>query len=135
MPRFSARSRAKLDTCHPDLQKVFEAVIKNFDCTILTGHRSQEEQDEKFTQGLSKVKWPDSKHNSVPSRAVDVAPSPIDWEDRERFTYFAGYVLATAHSMGIDLRWGGDWNQNVGTHRDGLKDNRFDDLPHFELCD
>ena len=29
---------------------------------------------------------------------------------------------------GIPLRWGGDWD--VDTE---LKDNDFDDLPHFEL--
>jgi hypothetical protein len=30
--------------------------------------------------------------------------------------------------MGIELRWGGDWDQDFE-----VKDNRFDDFPHFEL--
>ena len=30
--------------------------------------------------------------------------------------------------MDINLRWGGDWDQDTE-----VKDNRFDDLGHFEL--
>ena len=52
----------------------------------------------------------------------------IDWEDRERFHLFAGYVLGVARGMGITLRWGGDWNMNFE-----VDDNKFDDFPHFEL--
>jgi hypothetical protein len=33
-----------------------------------------------------------------------------------------------ASSMGIKIRWGGDWNGDWK-----VKDNHFDDLPHFEL--
>ena len=43
-------------------------------------------------------------------------------------TLFAGFVMGIATGMGIDIRWGGDWNQN-----DQVKDNKFDDLPHFEV--
>ena len=68
------------------------------------------------------------RHNAKPSRAVDVAPYPIDWNDRERFHLFAGFVLGIAYSMDISLRWGGDWNQNFE-----VDDNQFDDFPHFEL--
>ncbi len=58
----------------------------------------------------------------------DVTPYPIVWDDRERQTLFAGYVLATAKAMGIDLRWGGDWNRDTE-----VRDNSFDDLVHFEI--
>ena len=44
--------------------------------------------------------------------------------------YFAGMVMGIAKAKGIGLRWGGDWNQNTE-----LKDNGFDDLPHFEIRD
>lgn len=79
MAKFSSTSQEKLLTCHPDLQKVFKEVIKTFDCTILVGHRDQQAQDKAFAEGKSKKSWPDSKHNTTPSRAVDVAPFPIDW--------------------------------------------------------
>ena len=130
MPKFSKRSKAALSTCHPDLKNVFSEVIKHFDCAILEGHRTEKDQNKKYRMGLSKLKYPHGKHNSVPSMAVDVAPYPIDWKDRERFHLFAGFVLGVASLMGIKLRWGGDWDRDTR-----VGDNTFDDLPHFELAD
>ena len=128
MFKFGKRSRERLATCHPDLQKIFNEVIKKIDCSVLEGHRDERTQNKYFSEGKTKVKYPMGRHNTNPSRAVDVTPYPIDWNDRERQTLFAGYVLGIAESMGIKLRWGGDWNQNFK-----VKDNRFDDFPHFEL--
>lgn len=128
MAYYSERSKDKLITADPRLQVVFAEVIKYFDCSILEGHRDRESQNEKFRQGLSKLKWPDSNHNSLPSKAVDAVPYPIDWNDRERFHFFAGFVKGIAASLGIAIRWGGDWNSDTE-----VKDNNFDDLPHFEL--
>ena len=128
MPRFGTKSRGRLSSCHPDLQKVFNQVIKEIDCSILCGQRGEKEQNKAFDEGRSKVRFPDGRHNANPSNAVDVAPYPIDWEDRERFHLFAGYVLGIADSMGIRLRWGGDWDRDWT-----VKDNKFDDLPHFEI--
>ena len=78
--------------------------------------------------GKSQLGWPNSNHNTSPSRAVDVVPYPVDWSDRDRFHLFAGYVLATAQSLGYTLRWGGDWDSDTQT-----SDNQFDDFPHFEV--
>ena len=33
-------------------------------------------------------------------------------------------------SMGVNLRWGGDWDQDFE-----VQDNKFDDFPHFEIRD
>tara|TARA_R100000995_G_scaffold66492_1_gene35256 strand:+ start:1969 stop:2358 length:390 start_codon:yes stop_codon:yes gene_type:complete len=128
MAKFGKKSKMVLSTCEDDLQKVFNEVIKHVDCSVIEGHRSEKRQNELFKKGFTKVKYPNGRHNSYPSRAVDVVPYPIDWEDRERFHLFAGFVLATARSMGITLRWGGDWNMNFQ-----VDDNKFDDFPHFEL--
>ena len=130
MPHFSTESLDELGTCDDRLQSIFNEVIKQFDCSILDGHRGEEEQNEKYRNGLSKLQYPNSKHNSEPSLAVDAAPYPIDWHDRERFCYFAGYVKGIARLMGIELRWGGDWDRDTE-----VKDNNFDDLPHFELVE
>ena len=130
MPSFSYKSLAKLATCDPLLQRVFREAIQNFDCTILEGHRDQARQNQMVAEGKSQVRWPDGKHNTVPSCAVDVTPYPIQWEDRERQTLFAGYVLATAKAMGISLRWGGDWDRDTE-----VRDNTFDDLVHFEIVE
>ena len=128
MPKFGKSSKRRLATCHEDLQEIFNEVIKYFDCSVLCGHRGEEDQNKAVESGNSKVGWPNGRHNANPSNAVDVAPYPIDWKDSERMTYFAGMVMGIAKARGIGLRWGGDWNQNTD-----LKDNGFDDLPQFEL--
>ena len=128
MARFGSKSKKNLATCDERLQKIFNEVIKHVDCSVLEGHRSKERQNKLYEEGKTKVKYPMGRHNSNPSRAVDVTPYPIDWEDRERQTLFAGFVLGIARSMGIKLRWGGDWDQDFE-----VKDNRFDDFPHFEI--
>jgi len=130
MFRFGSRSKKHLVTLDERLQKVLNEVIKYVDCSIIEGHRSAKRQDKLFEEGRTKVKYPNGRHNANPSRAVDVVPYPINWDDRERFHLFAGFVIGIAQSMGIKLRWGGDWNMNFE-----VDDNNFDDFPHFELVD
>lgn len=128
MPKFGSRSRKNLATCHEDLQDLFNEVIKHVDCSVICGHRNKQEQNEAFEKKRTKVKYPNGRHNAKPSMAADVVPYPIDWDDRERFHLFAGFVLGIAQSMEINIRWGGDWNKNFE-----VDDNNFDDLPHFEI--
>ncbi len=133
MPRFSRGSSARLSTCHPDLQFLFNRVIEVYDCSILAGHRGQEEQERLFREGKTKVHWPDGKHNVEPSLAVDAVPYPLKWdlgdpEVLKQWYYFGGLVLGMAKAYNIPLLWGGDWD------RDGeFTDQKFHDLPHFEL--
>ena len=122
VPKFSQRSKERLSTCHKDLQDIMEEVIKVRDITILCGHRSEEAQNKAFEEKKSKLRYPNSKHNSFPSRAVDIAPYPIDWNDKEAFHELAGIVKGIAHSKGIKIKWGGDFNS-------------FFDGPHIELDD
>ncbi len=130
MPHFSDKSISNLATCDQRLQRLFQRVVQDFDCTVLEGHRDKERQNRMVEERKSQVRWPDSKHNIVPSLAVDVTPYPIVWDDRERQMLFAGFVLATAKAMGIALRWGGDWDDDTE-----VRDNRFDDLVHFEIVE
>ena len=128
MPKFGDESRKHLDTCDGDLIFLFESVVKYFDCSVLEGHRGRKLQNKYFKEGKSKLKFPEGNHNKKPSQAVDVVPYPVDFSDRERMTYFAGFVKGMAAVLGIPIRWGGDWNSDTE-----VKDNNFDDLPHFEL--
>lgn len=130
MPRYSKRSKERLATSVVLLQKLFNEVIKHVDCSILEGHRGKERQNKLYDKGLTKVRYPDGRHNASPSKAVDVTPYPVDWDDRERQTLFAGFVLGIARGMGIKLRWGGDWDMDFK-----VMDNRFDDFSHFEIRD
>lgn len=130
MAEFSDRSRSLLDTCDPRLQAICEDVIAHFDFTVLEGYRSDEHQDELFRQGKSKLKAGQSKHNRSPSLAVDIAPYPIDWQDTRRFYILSGMMFHAAFERGVKLRWGGDWDGDWD-----LKDQSFNDLPHFEIVD
>jgi len=154
MPKYGNISTERLATCNEKLQKVFNRVILYHDCSILCGFRGEEEQNEAYNNKMSKVQFPNSKHNSSPSKAVDAVPYPIIWpetlkmlnrfkegrgtiaqvmmaiKDLNRFYCFAGYVLGMAQEMGIPLRWGGDWDGDMD-----FKDQTFDDLPHFEIRD
>jgi len=130
MYNFSDISLDRLKTCDNKLQVLFHHVIKYYDCSIICGHRSEEDQMKAYRSGNTKLVYPQSKHNLLPSRAVDVAPYPIDWNDISRFYHFGGYVLAVADYLKIPIRWGGDWDSD-----NNFKDQRFNDLVHFELKD
>ncbi len=128
MPSFGVRSLAHLSTCDPLLQQIAHEAMQDFDFAVICGHRDKEGQDKAVAEGKSKTPWPTSKHNAIPSQAMDLVPYPVDWKDRDSFTIMARVVLSAAEKLGIELRWGGDFN------RDGdMTTNDAWDLPHFEL--
>jgi peptidoglycan LD-endopeptidase CwlK len=134
MPNFGPESTKQLSTCHDDLQLIMNEVIKYIDFFVLEGHRGQSAQEAAFAAGTTHLHWPNGKHNKFPSLAVDIAPYPLDWEDTQRFVYFAGYVMGIAEKLREEgkishsLRWGGDWNRDTQ-----VKDESFRDLGHFEI--
>lgn len=133
MPKFGETSTARLETCHPELQRLFKEVVKTFDCAVLCGYRGAAEQEKAFREGRSKAKFGQSRHNTMIdgkpcSMAVDVAPWPLDWQDVRPFYAFAFYVKAKAECMGIKIRLGCDWDGDYN-----VKNNHFNDLVHFEL--
>ena len=128
MPKFSKTSNERLSTCDYQLQRLFCEVIKHVDCIIIEGYRNEQDQHKYFLAGTSKKDWPNGEHNSLPSRAVDVMPWPLDWKDEKRIHYFIGFVMATAIQMGIKVRSGHDWDCDFD-----LEDQSFVDSPHWEL--
>lgn len=149
MPTFGARSQRELATLDPRLATVLRAVIRFADFTILKGRRGRAEQNEAVATGASQLEWPKSSHNcAIPddgiprsewredpqglSRAVDIAPWPIDWKDERQFAYIAGRIIQEGIGQGVRIRFGGDWDEDgQGNWRD--PDNSFNDMPHFEL--
>ena len=124
MPRFGRRSKERLKGVDERLVNVANELVKIMDCTVLEGLRTKERQSKLIAEGKSKTKY--SKH--IEGKAIDIAPYPIDWEDRERFHYMGGMARGIGHALGVTIRWGGDWDS------DGeVKDNNFDDLVHIEL--
>lgn len=106
--RIGSLSRGHLDQCHPDLVELVEATIRvvptAFDFSVICGHRGEEAQERAFRAGRSKKRWGQSAHNVSPSRALDFAPYPIDWTDRDRFLLVRGHFYLIASQLGIRLK-------------------------------
>lgn len=131
MPEFSNTSEEKLQTCNGRLQRVARRAALFTDFMVVCGKRTWGEQAELYEKGLSKLPPGKSKHNKEPySDAMDLAPYPIDWKDTKRFYFLAGVVMHAAFTIGVTLRWGGDWDGDQD-----LNDQSFMDLGHFELLD
>lgn len=122
MPTFSTVSAQRLLTCDHRLQRLFGELIKQIDFSVIDGHRDKAAQDAAFATGHSRCVWPASAHNALPSRAVDVMPCPIDWDDIQRLKEFAVVVKEQAARLGISVIWGGDYHS-------------FKDWDHWELAE
>ena len=135
MPKFGKLSLDRLATCDERIQKVMNEAIKHYDFTVLYGYRTPAEQFELFKQGrtLTNGVWKVtgktvtnldgktkmSNHNSNPSKAIDIAPFPIDWNNIQRFLDMAKVVKEAAKTVGVEITYGGDW--------------KMKDYPHFEV--
>jgi len=128
MPSFGAESKRHLATLDPKLQRLMNEAIKHVDFSITCGFRNQADQDKAFAEGYSKVRWPDGMHNKNPSKAVDIAPYPLDWNDAEAFTLLAGIIKGISYMLNIPVRLGIDWDGDLN-----IKEHGFKDRPHLEL--
>jgi peptidoglycan L-alanyl-D-glutamate endopeptidase CwlK len=152
MATYGVKSQALLNTTVLDLQVLFQEVVKEFDNTIIYGNRSQADQFLLWqigrtlingvwvvTDSSKVVTYKDgwnkmSMHNFSPSQAVDAVPYPVNWKDKDRILYFAGYVMGIATRLFEEgkithkIRWGGDWDGDFQT-----MDETFSDLCHFEI--
>ena len=130
MYKFSKRSITNLATCHPILQVLAQEAIKTFDFTVIEGHRNKQKQMEAYASGASGLKWPRSKHNSLPSLAFDVLPYPFPgwsgdasdaaFEAMADALFEAWEKLPQSLTEGYTLSWGGHWSRLV-------------DKPHFQI--
>ena len=128
--RFGTRSREQLNTCSDLLQACSEHVLRIKDHSVLKGFRSEQEQNKAFSEGHSKLRWPNGKHNRLPSTAMDIQTYPRphgEQELREEQFYLLGLYRGVAAALGGDLRTGADWD-----HDGEVSDNGWDDLFHVE---
>lgn len=128
MPTFGQRSLENLSEAHPDLQRAMHEAIKEYDFTVICGHRGKADQEKAYKEGNSNAKWLQSPHNYKPALAVDIAPYPIDWKNIKRFDELGNIVMACAERLGVKLRWG----KHFKSKRTGKS---LADYPHFELDD
>jgi peptidoglycan L-alanyl-D-glutamate endopeptidase CwlK len=116
----------------PRLQRVVTRVRDEVaDISLICGFRDQHEQNSLFDAGMSKLRWPDGKHNTFPSKAVDLQPYPRPNTERRleaALSYIAGAALQIGKEEGITLRWGGDWDSDGS-----LADQKWFDMFHLEI--
>lgn len=148
MAKWSSKSQAKLDTCHIDIQRIANEVLKIHDCSVFEGFRDEETQNKYYRNKTSKVMFPNGKHNVLPSMAIDLAPYKRgdDPYDMENVLFFAGIVNTVAYRLYVDgkishqLKWGGNWSTEADTPfafdvtKPNGKKGFFDGI-HFELVD
>ena len=133
--KLGTRSKNNLKGVHPDLVKVVEKAIglTTQDFTVIEGVRTTKRQQELYAQGrtapgnivtnVDGVKKK-SNHQAKADRyghAVDIVPYPVDWDSISKFDNIAVAMKLAACELGVDIVWGGDWEN-------------FKDYPHFELA-
>ena len=145
MPYFGKRSLENLRGVHPDLVRLANAVIAHWDCQVVDGIRTRDEQVKNMERGVSKTMA--SKHLAQEdgfSHAIDIVPYPVDWPAITRglnaikkadpgmqvaeFYGFIGFVQGMAAALGINTRVGADWDNDRE-----FSEHSFIDLPHVEL--
>lgn len=123
---FGKRSEENLIGVHSDLVRVVRRAldISEIDFSVIEGLRTKTRQAQLFKQGATKTL--NSRH--LTGHAVDLAPYPLNWNDKAAFGKLAKAMFAAASELNVAIRWGGDWNRNGRSD-----DETFYDGPHFEL--
>lgn len=116
-------SLAQLGTAHPDLQRLIKLVSQYVDAgalkyagitdiAVLCGYRDKAGQDKAFKDKASKLQWPKSKHNRMPSDAVDVVVYPVNYQDKsyaKKMEVLHAFICGVAARIGVDL-FSIDWD-------------------------
>ena len=121
--KWGKKSSDLLATCDKRLQEMANMMLarSEFDLTITCGYRGEEEQEKAFKDGKSKAHYGQSKHNTFPSKAVDICPYPINWDKKDiRWQEMALNAMWCAGKLGFEITWGGSFKS-------------ISDKPHLEL--
>jgi hypothetical protein len=134
--QWGTESLERIGTLDERWKKVLDDALRSspFDLRVLWGFRGEDAQNQAFTDGHSTKRWPNSRHNTFPSVAVDVVPlvdGQIPWQDVRPWIMMAGIILGIARTARIPMRWGGNWDRDEVI----IVDQGFDDLGHFEILD
>ena len=152
MNKFGKTSLERLHQCNDRIQLVCYKAILVTDFAIITGHRDKKTQDSLYPK-FTKLKWPDGKHNKLPSQAIDVAPyiepygtiygSQADIQKIMRisdvsekaanafvlksYARLIGIMEGIAAENDVEIRVGIDWDGDMD-----MLDQSFHDLGHWE---
>jgi len=136
---FGTRSLQNMEGVHPKLVRVLNLAIKKseVDFMVIEGVRSLARQKQLYAQGRTVpgkvVTWTlNSNHFKKADgfgHAVDILPAPYDWKDTAPFDKMARAMFAAAKELGINIRWGADWDRDGNPRERGETDS-----PHWELA-
>ena len=132
------RSIKALEGVNEQLVKVVARAsdLVPFSILVIEGVRTLERQQTLYAQGRTKpgkiVTWTlKSKH--IEGKAVDVVPlidKKIPWDDVLLFVVLGEAMMDAAKELGVNIRWGFDWDGDGVYREKGETDG-----PHFELKD
>lgn len=146
--RFSNKSKERLATVHPNLQRVVVRALElsSVDFSVIEGVRSVVTQQNNIRKGVSQTMH--SKHLKQAdgyAHAVDLYPYPYS-DDLKDFYPIVTAMKKAANELGIKIRWGGCWcilNNDSRTPKEMVEqytalrrkagNKAFIDGPHFEL--
>lgn len=112
----SAKSQARLQGIHPQLQAVVKLAITmtDVDFAVLEGLRTVERQRELLAAGASQTMR--SRH--LTGHAVDlgsIVAGQVRW-DWPLYYRLADVVKGAALQLRVPVEWGGDWKFKDGPH-------------------
>lgn len=150
------KSLAHLDGVDPRLVRVVKRAIQltTVDFKVIEGLRSDDQACRNWGRGRTaaecraigiaptyaqpaeaKVTWLKHPLNTRHRRqangyggAVDLLPAPYDWKATAPFDAVAKAMETAARELGVQIRWGADWDQDGEPRERGESDS-----PHFEL--
>ena len=121
--KWSKTSLDRLVTCDKRLQDLADMMLERsaFDLKVMEGYRTKDAQEQAYREGRSRARFGESLHNVFPSKAIDIVPLPINWDDKDtRWVEMALNAMWCAGKLGIEITWGGSFKG-------------FFDGVHFEL--
>ena len=123
-----------MEGVNPDLIKVLYMAIErtpiDFGIAWMGGLRTPEEQNDLFEKGNSQKDGYTnlSKHQSGNAIDLNVFVDGKFVENNEMTCIVAGVMFACAEALGVNIRWGLDWDSDGD-----IRDTGFRDIYHFEL--
>jgi peptidoglycan L-alanyl-D-glutamate endopeptidase CwlK len=132
---FGKGSQEKLMQLRRELRRICYAILDKeiVDFGLVYSYRDEQEQNKAYKSGASQLEFPNSKHNTLPSDAVDIqtyiAGKGYSTDTRHAI-FLAGLFMSTAIELGYKdkVRWGGNWDMDGEI----MTDQKFQDLMHFE---
>lgn len=108
------------------------------DFLVLEGVRTKARQAKLYAQGRTEpgdiVTWTLTSNHFLNQdtgfgHAVDLCPSPVDWNTPSKFDAISKAMFQAAAEIGVKIRWGADWDSDGKPRERGESDS-----PHFELA-